>query len=132
MRLSQTATDKMAIGISVLCAFHCLVLPVTIIFLPSVMAAQLENEAFHLWMVLAVIPISLYALTLGCQQHKRYSIALLGVIGLLLLVAAIFVAEPFLGELGEKTFTLLGSCLIVAGHWYNYRLCRSKTESCAC
>ena len=79
MKTEQAITDKMAIGLSVACAIHCLFLPVVILMLPSIAALNLDNEAFHLWMVIAVIPCSIYALSLGCKQHSRYQFIVLGV-----------------------------------------------------
>ncbi len=59
MRTIQNFTDKMAISLSLLCAIHCLALPLLIVLLPSITALQLYGEDFHLWMLLAVIPTSL-------------------------------------------------------------------------
>ncbi len=38
MKTEQAITDKMAIGLSVACAIHCLFLPVVILMLPSIAA----------------------------------------------------------------------------------------------
>ena len=89
MNTTQVVTDKLAIGLSLGCAIHCLSLPILLALLPSMTALQLDNEAFHFWMLVAVIPTSVYALTLGCKQHKRYRLLILGFIGLGLLVMAL-------------------------------------------
>lgn len=127
----QTFTDKTAIGLSLLCTFHCLALPLIILSVPSLTALGLKNEAFHLWMVIAVIPLSIYALTLGCKQHKKYHLLKLGLIGLSFLISAVVLGESFLGEVWEKILTTTGAVIIAYGHYKNYRLCQAK-ESCVC
>lgn len=68
MRSGQSIMDKFAIGLSLACAIHCIVLPVLLVMLPSLAALQLDDEAFHIWMVAAVLPSSIYALSMGCKQ----------------------------------------------------------------
>ena len=134
MKTLQAKTDKLAIGFSLACAIHCLTVPTLLVLLPSLTVLQLDNEAFHFWMVAAVIPTSIYALTLGCREHKRYRIVVLGGIGLAFLISALLLGEEPIGELGEQVLTVIGSGLIVTGHWQNYRLCRSNHDQydCAC
>lgn len=133
MRTAQLVTDKLAIGLSLACAIHCLALPILLVLLPSMAALQLDNEAFHLWMIVAVLPSSIYALTLGCKRHKRYRLLILGGVGLGLLVMAVALGEARLGESGEKLVTLLGASFVAIGHWFNYRLCQEqKNKNCAC
>jgi hypothetical protein len=131
MKITQEITDKLSIGLSMLCAIHCLVLPLLLVALPSFGALQLQNENFHTWMLISVIPISIYALTMGCKKHKRYRLFLLGGAGLVLMVVAVLFGHDIGGELGEKTLTLLGAVLIVIAHFRNFRLCR-KHNDCAC
>ena len=133
MNSAQAITDKLAIGLSLMCAIHCLAQTVLLALLPSMVALQLDNEAFHLWMVVAVLPSSVYALTLGCKQHKRYRLLVFGFIGLTLLVMAVVLGEERIGEAGEKILTVLGAGFIAVGHWFNFRLCQvQKNRDCVC
>jgi len=127
----QSVPDNIAISLSLLCTLHCLALPLILVLIPSVASLQLQNEAFHFWMVLVVIPVSLYALTLGCKQHNRVYIFAIGGTGLSLLLMAVILPEPLLGEYGEKITTLLGASLIAIAHFTNYRLCQQQ-ERCKC
>lgn len=127
----QTLTDKMAIGISLLCAIHCLAFPLMMVLLPSLAVLQFDDEAFHFWMVMVVIPTSAYALTMGCKKHEHYRVAVLGIVGLLLLTSAAFLGAALLGELWEKVLTVTGASIVALGHYSNYRLCRQH-DSCAC
>lgn len=133
MKDAQALTDKLAIGLSLMCAVHCLALPVLLILLPSMAALQLDNEAFHFWMAVAVFPSSIYALTMGCRQHKRYRLFFLGSIGLTLLLLAVVLGEDGVGEVGEKILTVVGAGFVAAGHLLNFRLCYALNhENCDC
>ena len=133
MKTEQAVTDKMAIGLSIACAIHCLAVPVLILMLPSIAALNLDNEAFHLWMVVAVIPCSVYALSLGCKEHSRYQFISLGFTGLAMLVLALALGEARIGESGEKILTVLGASFVAVAHWLNFRLCRAQDhKDCAC
>lgn len=123
---AQTATDKTAISLSLLCTFHCLATPLLIALLPVLSGLSLENEAFHLWMVVIVLPISLYALTMGCKKHQRKQVLVVGGIGLFILVMTVILGHEILGDVWEKILTVLGSGFVSVAHIRNYRLCQSQ------
>ncbi len=130
MKTIQTFSDKFAIGLSLLCTVHCLLLPLALVFIPSLAAMQFTDERFHLWMLSAVIPSSIVALTLGCRQHQHYRLLLLGFAGLFLLCLAVL-GESIIGKTGETTLTLFGAALVATGHLMNYHLCQQNTD-CPC
>ena len=130
MKITQELTDKFAIGLSMLCTIHCLILPLLLVLLPSLGSLQLQNEAFHLWMIAAVIPISIYALTMGCKKHQRYRLLLWGISGLVLMILAVSLGHEIVGESGEKILTLLGTILVVIAHLGNFRRCQQH-KSCS-
>ncbi|WP_281557834.1 MerC domain-containing protein [Thalassomonas sp. RHCl1] len=131
MKLLQISTDKLAISLSMLCVLHCLAFPLILVLLPSIAALPLEQESFHLWMVLAVIPTSIYALTLGCKKHKKRSVLFGGLFGLAGLIAALYLGESLLGETGEKLLTVAGATLIALAHYKNFQLCH-QLSPCPC
>ena len=131
MKNIQTFTDKSAIGLSLLCTIHCLAFPLLIVLLPSLAALQLNDEAFHTWMIIVVVPVSAYALTMGCRQHKRYHLLILSLLGVTCLILAIVFSEMFLNEVWEKRLTSIGAGIIAYGHYRNYRLCQHKGD-CVC
>ena len=122
----QTNSDKIAISLSALCAFHCLILPLLTVLIPSFAALPLQDEAFHIWMVVAVVPISLFALTMGCKKHKNFSMLSMGAVGLIILSVAAFFGHDFLDKEVEKLFTLVGAVIIAITHVRNYRLCQKQ------
>ena len=123
--------DKAAVGLSALCVLHCLALPVALTLLPPVAALGLQEEWVHKLLLVSVIPISLYALTLGCRQHRSFWVASAGLLGVLFLVAAATVGHRFFGEAGETSFTLVGAILVAVSHVLNFRLCRESGD-CEC
>lgn len=130
MKIAQELTDKFAISLSMLCAIHCLILPLLLVLLPSLGSLQLQNEAFHLWMIAAVIPTSIYALTIGCKKHQRYRLLFWGVFGLILMILAVSLGHEIVGESGEKILTLLGATFVVIAHLGNFRRCQQH-KSCS-
>ena len=133
MKITQAITDRLAIGLSLMCVIHCLAIASLLSLIPSMVALQLDSEAFHLWMVVAVLPSSVYALTLGCTQHKRYRLLIWGCIGLTFLVMALVLGEGRIGENGEKILTVLGGGFVAVGHWFNFRLCQTQSNTdCSC
>jgi len=128
---TQTIFDKGAIALSVVCAVHCLALPVLAVMTPAIMGYFITDESFHRWLAFVVIPFSLIALTMGCRHHKNFTVAMLGVSGLLVLVFAAAFGHDLLGETGEKVATLFGAGLIAIAHYRNYRLCQQQ-RSCDC
>jgi len=123
--MTQNFTDKLAISLSLLCALHCLMFPLALIWLPSFAALQLDGESFHIWMLVAVVPTSVYALIVGYKQHKRYQLLIFGVIGLAFLLSAVLLDEELIGHSGEKWLTVIGASIIAIGHFLNFRLCRT-------
>ena len=117
--------DKVAVSLSLLCALHCLALPVAIVTIPSLATSALADESFHAWLVLLVLPISVFALVLGCKKHRNGSVLAMGMLGLLVLVTVPVVGHEVLGEAWERGLTLLGASIIALSHVLNYRLCRS-------
>ncbi len=131
MKNLQVMADKTAIGLSFVCTIHCLALPLLLLFLPSLTALNLMGEAFHYWMLMVVVPVSLVALSIGCKKHKNLKILLISTIGLMLMVAAALAGHDLLDEVGEKIMTLMGAMCIAIGHYFNHRLCQKRTD-CDC
>lgn len=124
MKNLTAMADKTAVSLSLLCALHCLAMPVAVVLLPTLAGLAIAEEGFHLWMVFAVIPVSIYALTMGCKKHKRYQLLVIGGIGLAIVLAAALLGHDLLGEMWEKVLTVIGVNVIAVGHIWNYRLCQ--------
>ena len=123
----QSIGDKVAIGLSLLCTLHCLAMPALLVLLPSLALINFINdEAFHMWMLAAVIPISIYALVMGYKKHQNYGLLITGMLGIALLIGAIVLGEAFESELLEKSLTVAGAFIVAFSHFKNYKLCSSN------
>lgn len=126
----QATIDKTAIGLSLVCSVHCLLLPVAMATLPALTASSLEDEWFHRALLVAVLPTSMIALTMGCRKHRHWRVAVLGLAGLVVLTATAYFGHEVLGETGEKLATLSAAALIAFGHFKNHALCRKSRCHC--
>jgi hypothetical protein len=116
--------DKVEIGFSAICALHCILLPVALIFLPSLSATFLGSEDFHKALLYFVVPSSTIALFLGCKMHGKNHVYVYGAVGIgVLLIASFFGHDYLFGESREKFLTLLGAGIISLGHIKNQKLC---------
>jgi hypothetical protein len=126
---TQLGLDRFAIGLSVLCAIHCLAVPVLLILFPSIMASfHLDDHIFHELLLWFAIPSSAIAVFLGCKRHKDRRVFILAGFGLGLLTAAALLGHDVLGEMGEKIATLFAVSILALAHIRNYSLCRE--DSC--
>lgn len=130
MKFANTSLDKVAIGLSLLCTAHCLLLPVALVMLPALATTMLGGERFHFYLLIAVIPTSLYALTMGCRQHQNFNVLKIGLPGIVVLALVALLGHDLLGEQGEKLATLLATALVAVGHIRNHSLCRQ--QQCVC
>ena len=126
----QALVDKSAIGLSLLCALHCLLFPLAIFLYPNFIYFLPNDETVHLLIVFIVIPISVFALLKGAKLHKKPSIFFIGISGLLTLVVALLLGHDVIGSLGEKIVTLIGSLLVIIAHIQNYSTCLRTNFDC--
>ena len=127
---TQVRADKLSITLSLACMIHCLLMPSFLILTSGFLALSIDNELIHRVFLIIVLPVSLYALITGYQNHKILSYLYLGISGLWLLFFAVFFGEGVFGEFFEKSLTLLGSIIVASSHYKNYKAC--KELACEC
>ena len=127
---TQVKADKLSITLSLACMIHCLLMPSFLILTSGFLALSIDNELIHRVFLIIVLPVSLYALITGYQNHKILSYLYLGISGLWLLFFAVFFGEGVFGEFFEKSLTLLGSIIVASSHYKNYKAC--KELACEC
>ena len=120
------AGDRAAIGLSLACALHCLIAPLTVSLYPSVITASLQDERIHFALLAFVIPISASSLTMGCRLHKKLPVVGLGLAGILILILSALLGHDVGGESLEVAGTLLGSGVVACSHLLNFKLCRAS------
>ena len=127
---SQLINDKLAMALSSACVIHCFLTPSFVLLTSGLISFSFDNELVHNLILFVAVPISLYALISGYSNHKILYLLPIGIFGLSTLVLAVALGENFLGELGEKSLTLIGSVLVVFAHFKNHQAC--KELDCEC
>ena len=127
---TQVRADKLSISLSLACMIHCLLMPSFLILTSGFLALSIDNELIHKVFLIIVLPVSLYALITGYNNHKILSYLYIGILGLWLLFFAVFFGEGVFGEFTEKTLTLLGSLIVASSHYRNYKACKELDCSC--
>ena len=122
---TQLFLDRFAIGLSLLCAVHCMALPIMLIAAPSLIATfQPTDHIFHEALLWLAIPTSFIAVFLGCKRHENQHVVIFAGIGITTLTATTLFGHDILGETGEKLTTLFAVTILAYAHWRNYTLCR--------
>lgn len=137
--------DSLAVGMSMICAVHCLITPVVIGVMPVLATTFWTDQHFHLWMLLLVVPTAAVALFLGCRKHRDRLVVLFGALGLTVLSAvavyeSLIHSTPVLQEhvhcahcakreagnlfTGATAANMVGAVFLTAAHVRNFLLCR--------
>ena len=149
MFLKNQISDKLSICLSLCCILHCIALPVLILMIPSISSFWINDENMHIVLVMLAVPISLFAMGKSFRVHHNYKCISLAALGLLLLVAAIFMHDigftgehgheehgnqehgneehGGLGEILETIFTVIGGLVLLSAHFINIRLTNKST-----
>ena len=150
-KVKKQFSDKLSICLSMCCILHCIALPFLILLIPGVASLWINDESVHVVLVLLAIPISLFAMGKSLRIHHSYKCIALACIGLLLLVAAIFMHDISfnsehahneqvhsdsehghddhggLGEILEIVFTVTGGLVLLCAHYLNIRFINKLT-----
>ena len=134
--------DKLAISMAVLCAIHCLIVPILIVLVPLINTTFFVHKDFHLWMLIAVFPTTLASILIGCRKHKDRFVLASCFLGLASLVLAFYLqqqgivrcescaAEGGISEIGSVAWiNTLGGAFLVVAHSRNFYLCRKASCS---
>ncbi|REL33481.1 MerC domain-containing protein [Rhodohalobacter sp. SW132] len=110
--------DRFGIGVSGICAIHCLLLPVFIALMPVATVSSVISEWLHPLFVILIAPTVYFA---SKRSHFDRKVTGLLVSGFILIVAGWLIGHYWLGFWSETGLTLGGSILLILGHWKNYR-----------
>ncbi len=111
------AVDRLAIGLSGLCAVHCLASAVLIALAASA-SGLLLSPVFHEVGLSIAILLGAVALGRGVWQHGYMMPAAIGALGLGVMAGAISLPH---GHGAETLWTLIGVGLLALGHDLNRR-----------
>lgn len=119
----QAWFDGLAAGTSLACLIHCLALPLLIALIPALSELLRVPESFHRVALAFAVPASALALFLGYRRHHLINPVFPGVAGLALMASGAFAASSVLQE---TVLTVVGSLLVAAAHYLNWRLSKKR------
>lgn len=121
--------DRGAMSLSVVCALHCLLLPIVAIGVPVLSETALFGERAHLWLLIAAVPLSVAALITSQRHHPNRWVAAGIVSGLVLLGGGVIAHEAFGHGMVEVSVTLAGAGVLLLAHLANLRLHRMEPSA---
>ncbi len=116
--------DRIGISVSGLCMVHCMLLPVVLVAVPLWSTAETLHDWLHPLFFVALLPISFMALVATADKPQAKSVRVLLGVGLFVIVLASLFGHEEGGRILETAVTLLGSGMLVTGHWRNGQICR--------
>ncbi len=123
--------DRIGISLSALCALHCLLTPVVILFLPLMARYYLAHPYFHLGMAALILPIGLFSFVKGVKVHGEWSILIFGCLGLVLVGLLPVLFHSRLSASTEPLVMVIGSALLIFAHWRN-RVAYHRCDDARC
>lgn len=123
--LDYVSWDRIGMGLSILCALHCLLTPVIILSIPFLARYYLAHPLFHFILAAAIIPVGLVAFIAGLRHHHNWWVLVLGIPGLLLVTGTPYLVHVHQFEWNEQALMVIGSISLVMAHLINRRSCRS-------
>lgn len=106
--------DRLGVGLSGLCAVHC----VGTVALAGSLGVALANPLIHEVGLALALLLGLVAFGSGVARHARREPLMLGLSGLALMAAALLIPHGA----GEAALTVAGVALLATGHWWNGRI----------
>lgn len=119
--------DKAGIIIAVLCALHCLLVPVVLPTLALVGLSFLGFEIFERIILSISLLVGGIAVIMGMRHHASWT-----PLWFLILGGVMYFNKNALGHHIEPLLILTGATFIVIAHILNLHLCRVKNRNKAC
>lgn len=113
--------DKSAMTLSGLCLVHCLA--GTLLLTLFAASSEWFSHDLHFVGLALALPLAAVALWRGVMVHRRVGVALLGVAGIGLMAASLFIAH---GASGEALLSVAGVSVLAGAHLWNLRASRGR------
>lgn len=120
--------DRLGIGVSTVCAIHCLFFPVLIALMPVASVSSVSSDWLHPLFVILIAPTVYFA---AKRSHFARTVTSLLLAGFILILAGWLIGHYWLGFWAETVLTIGGSIVLITGHWRNYRhhqTCENKAH----
>lgn len=132
LRSLHALLDRLAAAGSLLCALHCLALPLVLVAAPALALGVWWSEGLERATVAVVTLVGLGSLGSGWWRHRSWlALALLGP-GLLVMWAALLVPGLHASVAGHAVAMAVGGVLVALAHLCNLRLARGHVHGPGC
>jgi len=122
--------DKVGSVLSIGCAVHCILTPIIIPLLPMLGFFIGHDGYFHLILSALIVGIAALALIPGYLKHHNLAPIISASIGIVLIVS-MGIFEHFTESILVIVPTIVGSSLIVLGHYLNHlSKCECEHHQC--
>ena len=85
IRFNEKSADRFGVAASVLCAIHCALAPVLLIFLPT-FGKIWAHPASHALVAIFIVPLAAFSLLKGYRKHGKRWIAAFAIVGIILVL----------------------------------------------
>ena len=55
---TQASLDKLSIGLSIVCALHCALVPIVLLLLPALSLVEVADSVFHVALLWIFVPVA--------------------------------------------------------------------------
>lgn len=118
----KTNLDRVGATASLLCAIHCVSLPILFALIPALGVAWLDNVWVDRSFLVAALSFALSAHPAGYLKHRKCLPMLLASVGLTGIVLAISLWE---GHPAHHYAVAVGGLLVASSHFLNRHLCHN-------
>ncbi len=141
----RTAIDKVGVYASLLCAVHCIAMPMLLTILPLLGLSVLLDSTLEKFFVLFFVVLAIFNTCWGYKDHKKNRVLFLSLFGSALLIIANFFfshshghsheghfhGDHFHGEVARAqdssvnlTILVVGAIMVASGHLLNRYFCK--------
>lgn len=120
--------NKMGICISGLCIVHCLLMPFLLLAFPAFFS-QLDHSEPNLHLIFGILVLTSAAVVIfpHCKKAGRKDIIAIVLTGVLFIITGFSIGHG-ISELAEQIFTIIGSLILIFGHYKNMKVKHSSCE----
>jgi MerC mercury resistance protein len=118
---SHAHVDLVGTCASLVCALHCLTVPLLVTVLPLAGTGMLLGGSLEVLFIVASVALAIGSLCWGFRRHRRWRVFIVLGAALTMIAVGRFLA----GESYELVFVVIGAVFLAGGHLLNRYLCRT-------
>jgi hypothetical protein len=116
---SSARLDLVGTYVSLMCALHCLTVPLLVTVLPLAGAGVFLGGSLEVLFLAASVALATGSLCWGFRRHRRWQMFIvLGAALMMIAVGRFLASESF-----ELVFVVMGAAVLAGGHLLNRYLC---------